>query len=80
LIENASGSGDITKIAFGYFIGAALMIDGGIVEAIFGVKAERQALEHIATPLTVETLGRPKPDRQQGLSFQRALGSVGSCT
>jgi hypothetical protein len=30
------------------------MIAGGIVEAIFGVKAERQALEHIATPLTVE--------------------------
>ena len=54
LIENASGSGDITKIAVGYFIGAALMIAGGLVEAIFGVNAERQALEHIATPLTVE--------------------------
>ena len=54
LIENASGSGDITKIAFGYFVGAALMIAGGVVEAIFGVKAERQPLEDIATPLTVE--------------------------
>ena len=54
LIENASGSGDITKIALGYFIGAALMIAGGLVEAIFGVKAERQSLEHLATPLTVE--------------------------
>ena len=54
LIENASGSGDITKITLGYFIGAALMIAGGLVEAIFGVKAERQSLEHIATPLTVE--------------------------
>ena len=54
LIENASGSGDITKIALGYLIGAALMIAGGLVEAIFGVKAERQSLEHIATPLTVE--------------------------
>ena len=54
LIENASGSGDITKIALGYFIGAALMIAGGVVEAIFGVNAERQALEDIATPLTVE--------------------------
>jgi hypothetical protein len=30
------------------------MIAGGVVEAIFGVKAERQALEDIATPLTVE--------------------------
>ena len=54
MIENASGSGNITKIAFGYFLGAALMIAGGVVEAIFGVKAEWQALEDIATPLTVE--------------------------
>jgi hypothetical protein len=54
LIDNASGSGDITKIALGYFIGAGLMIAGGVVEAVFGVKAERQTLEHIATPLTVE--------------------------
>ena len=46
LIENASGSGDITKIALGYFIGAALMIAGGLVEAIFGIKAERQSLEY----------------------------------
>ena len=45
LIQNASESGDITKIALGYFIGAALMIIGGVVEVIFGVKAERQPLE-----------------------------------
>jgi MFS family permease len=62
LIENASGSGDITKIALGYFIGAALMIAGGVVEAIFGVKAERQALEHIATPLTVEDASEADSD------------------
>jgi MFS family permease len=60
LIENASGSGDITKIAFGYFVGAALMIAGGVVEAIFGVKAERQPLEDIATPLTVEDTREPE--------------------
>ena len=30
------------------------MIAGGVVEAVFGVKAEQQALKHIATPLTVE--------------------------
>jgi CubicO group peptidase (beta-lactamase class C family) len=67
LIENASGSGDITKIApFGYFIGAALMIAGGIVEAIFGVKAERQALEHIATPLTVEDAGETEARQAAG--------------
>jgi hypothetical protein len=30
------------------------MIAGGLVEAVFGIKAERQALGYIATPLTVE--------------------------
>ncbi|KRF11366.1 MFS transporter [Nocardioides sp. Soil797] len=54
LIENASSSGDITKIAIGYFIGAVLMIGGGIVEAFLGVKAEGQSLESIAQPLTAE--------------------------
>ena len=54
LIDNAAESGDITGIALGYFIGAALMIIGGIVEAIFGVKAESQSLEDIAKPLTAE--------------------------
>ena len=54
LIENASASKDITGIAIGYFIGAALMIAGGVVEAVLGVKAEGQSLESIAAPLTAE--------------------------
>ena len=54
LIDNATASGDITKIAIGYFIGAALMIAGGVVEAFLGVKAEGQSLESIAKPLTAE--------------------------
>ena len=54
LIENASGSGDITKIAVGYYIGAALMVAGGVVEVFLGVKAQGQALESIAQPLTAE--------------------------
>ncbi|HEY0774062.1 MAG TPA: MFS transporter, partial [Nocardioidaceae bacterium] len=54
LIENASASGDITKIAWGYFIGAALMIIGGVVEIFLGVKAEGRSLESIAQPLTAE--------------------------
>jgi MFS family permease len=54
LIENASASKDITQIAIGYFIGAGLMIAGGIVEIIMGVKAEGQSLESIAQPLTAE--------------------------
>ena len=54
LIDNATASGDISKIAIGYYIGSALMIAGGIVEAFLGVKAEGQSLESIAQPLTAE--------------------------
>jgi MFS family permease len=54
LIDSASASGDITGIAPGYFLGAGLMIAGGLVEAVLGVKAERQPLEDIARPLTAE--------------------------
>ena len=54
LIDNASASGDITKIAIGYFVGAALMIAGGLVQAFLGVKAEGKSLESIAQPLTAD--------------------------
>jgi MFS family permease len=54
LIDSASASGDITGIAPGYFLGAGLMIAGGVVEAFLGVRAERQPLESIAQPLTAE--------------------------
>jgi hypothetical protein len=57
LIDSASASGDVTGIAPGYFLGAGLMIAGGIVEAIFGVRAECRALEEIARPLTAEDSG-----------------------
>jgi MFS family permease len=55
LIEDATAGGEgISAIALGYYIGAALMVGGGIVAAFLGVKAERQSLESIATPLTAE--------------------------
>ncbi len=54
LIDNATADKDITGIALGYFLGAALMIGGGLVEAFLGVKAEGQSLENIARPLTAE--------------------------
>jgi MFS family permease len=57
LIENASESKDITGLAVGYFIGAALMVIGGLVAAFLGVKAEGQSLESIAQPLTAEDAG-----------------------
>ena len=54
LIESSSQAKDITGIAAGYFIGAALMVIGGVVEILVGVKAEGQSLESIAKPLTAE--------------------------
>jgi MFS family permease len=54
LLDNASADGDITSIAAGYFLGAFLMIAGGVVEAFLGVRAEGQSLEEIAKPLTAE--------------------------
>ena len=62
LIENASASGDITGIAIGYYIGAALMIIGGIAEVVLGVRAEGQSLESIAQPLTAEDPAPGGPD------------------
>ena len=67
LIQNASDSGDITKIAVGYFIGAALMIVGGFVEAIFGVKAERQSLEDLANAIERGRRARERRDCLQGV-------------
>jgi MFS family permease len=64
LIEDASASKDITQIAIGYFIGAVLMVGGGLVEAFLGVKAEGQALENIAKPLTAEESERGVPAAQ----------------
>ncbi|MFD1858835.1 MFS transporter [Aeromicrobium camelliae] len=54
LIEAASEAGDVTGIAPGYFIGAALMTAAGVVAIFLGVKAEGQSLENIAKPLTAE--------------------------
>jgi len=63
LIDDASASKDITGIAVGYFIGAALMVAGGVVAAVLGVKAEGRSLESIAQPLTAEdAAGRLAPD------------------
>ena len=59
LIDRASADEDITEIAVGYFIGAALMIGAGVVEAFLGVKAEGRSLENIATPLTARDEAGP---------------------
>jgi MFS family permease len=47
-------TGEASQVAIAFFLGAAVMAIGGIVELLFGVKAEQAALEDIATPLTAQ--------------------------
>jgi MFS family permease len=47
-------SGDTGTLAIGFFIGAAVMAVGGIVELMYGVSAEQRPLEQIAKPITAE--------------------------
>jgi MFS family permease len=44
-------TGSRESVAIGYVIGAALMIGAAVVEAIWGVAAERKSLESVARPL-----------------------------
>jgi MFS family permease len=44
-------SGSRGSVAIGYALGAVLMIGAAIVEALWGVAAERKSLESIARPL-----------------------------
>ena len=46
------GTGSTTALFVGYLVAAVLMIIGALVEAWIGVPAERQALEHVAAPLS----------------------------
>jgi MFS family permease len=44
---------DRTPLSWGYVIGGAVMIIGGVIAWFFGVDAERKSLEDIADPLSV---------------------------
>jgi len=56
-------TGEASVVAIGFFIGAAIMAVGGIVEIFFGIDAEGQSLERIARPLTAEPAGMSRPAR-----------------
>ena len=68
LIGDGHNPGDLT---IGYFLGAGVMMIGGIVALVLGVAAERKPLEDIALPLSAVRLraegvtptpGTPDPD------------------
>jgi MFS family permease len=64
LFANLIASGSRGEVATAFFIGAAVMALGGIVELIYGVKAEQVPLEDIAKPLTAEE-AEHTPERER---------------
>jgi MFS family permease len=48
---------DRTGMAIGYYIGAGVMIAGGIITFVLGVDAERKPLEEVADPLSLAGRG-----------------------
>ena len=58
-------SGEESQVAIAFYIGAAIMAIGGIVELFLGIRAEQESLEDIAKPLTAEDAeGEGEPDRR----------------
>ena len=82
-------TGEESQVAIAFFIGAGVMALGGVVELLFGVKAERQELEGIAKPLTAEDAEgdegeapreRPRPGRvgsSRGMPVSAPVPPVG---
>ena len=54
-----------TPVFWGYVLGASLMIVGGVIQAIWGVKAERRALEDVALPVSAEDAERGRHRRRR---------------
>ena len=55
-------SDDRGLVSLAFLIGAAVMALGGVVELMFGIKAERQQLEDLAMPLTTAGEGDEDED------------------
>jgi MFS family permease len=67
-------SGSLGQVAFGLYLGAAVMAIGGIAELAFGVRAEQKSLEEIARPLTAQEAGAAKRGRRGG-RYRPGVGS-----
>ena len=63
--------GSASSIFFGYLLGGSLMLVGALVELLMGVKAERQSLESIATPLSANTMSEESTPIEQKELAQR---------
>ena len=54
LFGNLIGSGQAGQVAIAFYIGSGVMALGGLTEIAWGISAERQQLEDVAKPLTVD--------------------------
>jgi MFS family permease len=52
LFAKLVGTGQVADTVLAFVIGASVMVAGGLVEAVLGVRAERRSLEDLARPLT----------------------------
>ena len=53
---------DPSKLFYGYLMGGAIMVVGGIVALVYGVNAEGQSLEDVATPLNAGCTGTTRAE------------------
>jgi len=53
LLSMLISTGSRASVAIGYLIGAALMMGAAVVEAIWGIAAERKPLEEVSRPLSL---------------------------
>jgi MFS family permease len=66
---------DHNKLFFGYMIGAAVMIIGGVIDIFVGVAAEGKSLEDLASPLSSASphlsnlTGSPRPPAARASGF-----------
>jgi MFS family permease len=54
LFGSLVSTGSVAMVAIGYYLGAAVMMAGGVIELLIGVEAAQRSLEDIASPLSAE--------------------------
>ena len=76
VFQKLGESGDVGQVMIAYFIGAAVMAVGGIVEIFLGVRAEKQPLEDIAKPITAQ---EAEEGRGEDTPTARRRSATGAC-
>jgi hypothetical protein len=74
LFGNLIASGSRLEVAVGFFIGAGVMLIGGIAEIFFGVPAEQTRLEDVAEPLSAVGTEQPSRGTSRGGRFRPGPG------